>query len=374
MKENVLVFGAGAIGRGLIGDIAAINGFSVTFIEKYPELIQELVTAGTYNVRVTGGTDEIHKISEYNILEFHQKKAVAEAITKCSFIATAVGGANLQSIAGLIAEGIKNRDSLLNVLVCENIPQAETRLAEELIAHDCDKNKFSCIPCSVERMAKSKMGSMDIVTESGQSVYVDSRSWLGPKPKIPELIFCDNIEAYYKRKLYTNNAGHALLAYEGYLSGRSLLYETLEIPQIRRDLSNLLDVASKALIKKYGFTPDDMKGHVFELINGRFPNRELADTVKRVARDPLRKLGPKERLVGLANLLLKYELQVTPVAVVIAAALKYRDQDDKSSKKLSDMINEGGVEWVLKKICGFKQGDPCYQDCLNHFYKVPKYI
>ena len=110
-----------------------------------------------------------------------------------------------------------------------------------------------------------------------------------------------------------------------------------------------------------------MRHHIYELVKWRFSNRKLADTVERVARDPLRKLGHEERLVGLIQLLQKNNLSTQSVSRVIAAAMRYHDRNDKSSGKLGQMIAQQGPSSVLEQICGFKKDDPYYSDCLNFF-------
>jgi len=367
MKDKIVIFGAGAIGRGLLGDIAVTNGFATVFIEAVPNLAKELAKSDGYHVHLAGKVTDEHFIASYKVLSTDNKEAISVEIAECIFIATAVGGANLVAIAGLIASGLGKRQNVLNILVCENWPEADRILADALVSKGCAQKSFACVPCSVERMAKSSKKSLDVVVESEQSLYVNGTIWTGPRPEIDELLFCDNIEAYYKRKLYTNNAGHVLLAYMGYLAGCELLYEALEIPEIRKNLMDLLDVASQALSKSYGIEAADMQRHIDELVRWRFSNHRLADTVKRVARDPLRKLGPQERLVGLANLLKKHDLPTRTVSGVIAAAMQYRDNKDHGSAKLDEIVTQQGPGYLLQKICDFNENDRCYQECLEAY-------
>jgi mannitol-1-phosphate 5-dehydrogenase len=368
MKGKVVIFGAGAIGRGLLADITFNSAYQVVFVEAVSELVDKLIKGKKYCVYLEGKSEAKHIISGYRALRTDNIDNISNEIAECAFATTSVGGANLDAVARLIAAGLAKRKSVLNILLCENWSKADHILTDTLLSRGCDKKSFACVPCSVERMAKSSEKGLDVIVESGQSLYADETRWKGTKPEIGELLFCRNIEAYYKRKLYTNNAGHVLLAYMGYLSGCKLLYKALEIPEIRQNLIDLLNVASLVLIKGYDFTKADMKRHIDELIRWRFSNRKLADTVKRVARDPLRKLGAEERLVGLIRLLEKHSLPTEPVSRVIAAAMHYFDRDDLGSVELSEIIAGRGPEAVLKQICGFRKNNRCYKECL-HFFK-----
>jgi mannitol-1-phosphate 5-dehydrogenase len=367
MKNKVVVFGAGAIGRGLLADIAFNSAFQVVFVDAVGLLVDKLVDCKEYCVHLEGKSEASHIISGYQALKIDNLNDIANEIADSAFVTTSVGGTNLGDIAGLIAIGLAKRKGILNILVCENWPKADHILSDMLVSRGCDKKRFTCVPCSVERMAKSAEKGLDVIVESEQSLYVDETRWVGDKPKIEELLFCKNIEAYYKRKLYTNNAGHVLLAYAGYLSGCELLYEALGIQKIRQDLIDLLNAASQVLIKDYNFTKADMECHIDNLICWRFSNRKLADTTKRVARDPLRKLGTEERLVALVRRLEKYGLATVPVSRVIAAAMRYYDKDDAGSVKLAEMIAAGGAEAVLTQICKFSPQERCYQECLRFF-------
>ena len=367
MNDHIVIFGAGAIGRGLLADMVTKVGCHIVFVEATKNVAEKLQQVNGYKVSLVGRTCEQHFIDNYQVFSTTQEQEIIDAVAESLFMATAVGGVNLEAIAPIIAPGLRKRNHALNILVCENWPEADSILADALVRRGCEKARFTCVPCSVERMAKVADNGLDIVAESGQSLYVDGKSWTGPRPNIDELLFCDNIEAYYKRKLYTNNAGHVLLAYMGYLAGCNLLYQALEKPEIRRNLMELLDVASKALIECYGFDKNDIQQHVDNLVVWRFSNRRLADTIERIARNPLRKLGREERLVGLADLLTRCKLSTEPVARVIGAALNYRDPFDAQSGELENMLSRDGADAVLTNICGFDSNDTCYEQCLRFY-------
>ena len=58
----------------------------------------------------------------------------------------------------------------------------------------------------------------------------------------PELFMpVGDLKAYYYRKLYTNNTGHAVLGYHGYQCGYSTLIQAIGDDAIRRELDNALN-------------------------------------------------------------------------------------------------------------------------------------
>ena len=88
-------------------------------------------------------------------------------------------------------------------------------------------------------------------------------------------------------------------------------------PEIAEAVLGAMEEGRRGLAARYGEevsgTPEDL-----EAILCRFRNAALGDTVDRVGRDALRKLGRGERLVGAARLAAKG--QVPPIHLTRAAA------------------------------------------------------
>jgi len=375
MKDSVVIFGAGAVGRGFIARLLAASGLMTVFVETDVQLTRRLNEVDGYIVHVTGVEKKDCHVSGYKVLTPEQGGEISQALANCLFMATAVGGRNLKTVARIVTSGLagasKSRAKPLNILLCENWPDAEKVLAEALLEAGCDEENFSCIRCSVERMVRRGENGLDLIAEGGQAFYVDRRAWKGEQGGdvcgVEGFTFTDNIEAIYARKLFTSNAGGAALAYFGYLSGCRFLYEAIEIAEIRKNLTGLLNIAKKCLVKSYGLDDAGLERHLDELMNLRFPNRDLADTIQRVARNPLRKLGSKERLAGLVHLLQNHALSTEPVSRVIGAALHYRDPADAESLELGRIIAQQGAGAILKDVCGFERQERCFEECLEFY-------
>jgi mannitol-1-phosphate 5-dehydrogenase len=370
MSGDILVFGAGNIGRGLLGQLAAGDGRAVAFVEAQAQLAARLRRAGAYTVRLVGRGASVRTVDAFRIVEPHETEAANAAVRACAFTATAVGGDHLREVAPLLARAARGRERPLNVLVCENFPHADRVLADALRAEGAAEGGIACVPCSVERMVRPEPGSLDLIGESGQSLFYDETVWLGDAPRLPGLLPCRDLGPYYARKLFTNNAGHAVLAYEGYLAGCERLCDALDRADIRARVESLLASAVEMLVREYGWDRTAMQAHVKDLIEHRFANRALADTVRRVARQPLRKLGPEERLVGLLRRLQKHALPIAPVCRTIAAALCYRAPDDPEAIQLESMLAEDGPEGVLEEVCGLRPDEEAYGACLGDWRRL----
>lgn len=368
-NSDVAIFGAGNIGRGLLAQLVSAAGLRPVLVETDEGLVRRLREAGCYDVVLTGRVRERHRVAGYAVLASGQCDEIAELIAKARFAATAVGGAHVPTVAPALAPGLEKRRTPLNILVCENRPDAEQVLAESLRALGCAGTGFSCVKCAVERIVRGVERELTLLGEGGQTLYVARKAWKpdGAGPNVEGMRSCDDIDAIYARKLYTNNTGHVLLAYLGALAGQEYIHEAMEVAEIRRRLDELLACVSRGLIAHYGMEPGTLREHVDELVGYRYANRDLADAIKRVARDPLRKLGPDERLAGVVHLLARYQLPTAPVSRVIGAALHYRADDDADSMQIEDLIRAHGPGHVLETVCGFGSGEPWYKECLRFY-------
>jgi mannitol-1-phosphate 5-dehydrogenase len=101
----------------------------------------------------------------------------------------------------------------------------------------------------------------------------------------------------------------------------------------------------------------EMGAHIQDLL-ARFANRALADPVDRLARDPLRKLRPDDRLVGAARLAEKHGIEPMGLAWGIAGALTYDNAADAHSVDLQRRIAESGLDSVMAEVCHICDGEP----------------
>jgi len=366
-KESVVILGAGNIGRGLMARLATLTGYVPVMVDADAQFVEKLRSAGSYDVRLTAKSEKTVAVSGYRVLSTAETREIDQAVADAAFAATAVGGAHLDEVGPSLARGIARRNRPLNILICENWPRADTILRETLLKAGCSETQFACVPCSVESMARGTSALLTVLSEADEPVYADETAWRGPIPPIEGLQFTTSLEAYYARKLYTNNAGHAVLAYLGWLAECDFIHEALGVATIRDTLDELLGVAAKALVAEYALSKAEMRAHIGRLVTVRYANRRLADPIVRVARDPLRKLGPNERLMGLIRLLEKHDLPTETVSRVIGAALHYREPDDAESMTMQEIIDRSGGGGVLETICGMDVQEPVYAECLGYY-------
>lgn len=374
-RATAVTFGAGNIGRGFLGQLFTESGYEVIFVEIDRRVVERLNQQRSYVLRIVDNElSQDLTITHVRAVDGRDEQAVSEEIQAAGLMATAVGVRALPQAARLIALGIARRvqagvETPLNIIICENLKDASGALRAMIGEHLAEEHrpyleeKVGLVEAVIARMVPilpDEVRQRDptfVAVEPYKVLPVDKRGFKGRVPEIVGLEPRENFAAYVDRKLYLHNAGHAVLGYLGYRRGLAYGYEALDDPYVRPLLDRALDEASRALIAEHGFDPLSLRAHVADLL-ARFGNRPLGDTIFRLARDPLRKLGPTDRLVGGARLALKHGIEPDALSWGIAAGLAFNDPGDPQAVQLQAMLRDVGLDAVLGRVCGLDAADP----------------
>ena len=396
MTETAVMFGAGNVGRGFLGQLFSESGYEVVFVDIDEPLIAALNARRAYTIRLVED-DRAEEVAVGPVRALHAREtdAVAQALAQARIAATAVGVRALPHVAPLVAAGISQRfaggvQAPLNVIVCENLKNAAAsfrRMVSEQLpaAHRAYAETYvGFVDTVIARMAPPptpQMRARDpslIVVEPYKKLPVDRRGFIGPVPDIVGLEPADTFAVYTARKLYIHNCGHAMLGYLGHLRGHTFGYEALEDPAIRPLFEQALAESKRGIVAAYadgtsvGATPVDgtsedvpsvgvsvvwLEAHIADVVR-RMANRALGDTIFRLARDPLRKLGPEDRLVGAARLAERAGETPEALSWGIAAGYCFDDANDPLAMELQARIAAEGLEAVLGDVSDIQADEP----------------
>jgi mannitol-1-phosphate 5-dehydrogenase len=308
-------------------------------------------------------------IDHFRALSTGQEIAVTEAIVGAHIVATAVGVVNLEAISPLLAAGIHRRFERnagpLDICLCENMLGAAGMLSKHVMGRLDDsarawaEKNIGFVGTSVARIvggAGARLTGDDpllVIADAHRDIPYD-----GPASRAGELGIAGfhpvgNFKAEVERKIFTHNLAHAALAYLGYLRGHTYIHETFEDEFVRSVFDGALDETTEALLRRY---PADLdRSEHMEIrkdVRVRFGNPLLKDPITRVAKDPIRKLGPDDRIVGAAELCLSQGITPDHIAAACAAALCYDCPEDPCAVRLQSMIEKTGVAEVLRQVSG----------------------
>lgn len=364
-------FGAGNIGRGFIGSLLYQSKYHTTFVDVNEDVIQALNEQQAYQVTLASENNQtvmVKDVSGINSVE--EPETVVEAIAKADIVTTAVGPSILPAISELIAKGLQKRletnSKPLNVIACENMVGGSSQLKEKVMEHVTEDEAaaftslFGFPDAAVDRIVPNQ-ANQDLLEVSVEPYYewiVEETAIKGNKPAINGITYVSDLRPYIERKLFTVNTGHAAAAYVGNYLGYKTIHEAMNDVDVQGIIKGALSESGKALVQTYHFDREEHQVYIDKIVQ-RFKNPHISDDVTRVGRGPLRKLGPKDRLIRPATMY----TEVTgrdPVylAEVIAAALEYRQEDDEEAVQLQQMIADKGYEQTLQQVCGLGADHP----------------
>ena len=368
MPGKIVVFGAGATGRGHVGLLAWQAGFEMVFVDKKPELVDALRRAGRYTVRLYGEKTQEISVSGFRVYHSQERQAIADEIRDAALVLTAVFDQNLADVAETIALGFSacarsGRQTPLNCIACENMMDSSTvlgghvrKLSAGADLACCDK--YAGFPdCMISRVVpRPESDPLLIVAEDYNEWTTRVEAFRGSKPAaLTALELVDNQTARLERKLFIHNGGHASCGYFGFHHGHKYIHEAVADPEVARCVLGALDELGAVVQRKWSFSPESIDAYKQDLCRrGAVP--EMRDEILRVVRDPIRKLSPRERLVAPANLAVEYGLPFHWIAKAIVAALRYQHPQDRQSIALARQLAEQGHSQVLKEVCGIAPG------------------
>jgi mannitol-1-phosphate 5-dehydrogenase len=370
-------FGAGNIGRGFIGSLLYNSGYKVCFVDVNAEIVDLLNEKNEYRVVLADEHGEelfVKNVSAVNSLT--NTEEVINRIAEADLVTTAVGPNVLPIISDVIAKGLMKRvqqsEKELNIIACENMIGGSTLLKEKIYEkiNDADKDlfnrRFGFPDAAVDRIVpnQSNEDKLMVAVEPFYEWVVDQTKIVGEIPPIQGITFVDDLTPYIERKLFTVNTGHAIAAYLGYYLGFDTIKEAMDHDNVNTTVREALKESGSLLIKKYDFDHEAHMNYVEKIIN-RFLNPYISDEVTRVARFPIRKLGPNDRLISPA---MQYcELlnnQPIHLAKGIAAALLYDFDKDEEAQQVQETIKQSGYEQAIYQYCQLEKDHPLVEQIL----------
>ncbi|WP_261301998.1 mannitol-1-phosphate 5-dehydrogenase [Paenibacillus andongensis] len=353
-------FGAGNIGRGFIGLILSQAGYEVIFSDVNDSLVELLQERKSYTVRLANEDQDTFTVSNVSAINGKNLEDVARAVAEADLVTTAVGVNILKHIAAGIAKGIEMRiergAAPLHIIACENAIGGSTQLKEHVYAHlneDLREKVSACIAfpdAAVDRIVPIQHNEdpLQVTVEPFYEWVVDESQMMEGFDAIQGIHYVKHLEPYIERKLFTVNTGHCSAAYLGYLHGFTTIQDAMANSQVASLVRHVMHETGALLIKKHGFDLAQHEQYIDKILN-RFIDPHLIDEVTRVGRSPIRKLSSNDRLVRPA--LQAYELGMKPtyLAMAMAAAFLFKDQEDPEAAEIQADLRKLGVDQTITK-------------------------
>lgn len=390
---RVLIVGAGKIGCGYLTPLFTEAGHPVLLGCRTRQTADRVHQAGGWRVRFVGpGASESDVRGVTPVVG--GSPAFTAAVASSDLIVTGVGVGNVESLADTLLPGLAARGGRpVDVWLVENADCAlrlSGALERAAAAHGCSLPPLGvagAVATGVIGRGSWDTGvSPEFVGDTYGTLAVDARPLTSPVPDIGGVCATDHYPDRLYEKLYGFSAGHALTAYLGWLRGHRNVAEAVADPFVRPLVAGALLEARQVTLQAFpnllasaSVDPDrDVHAPVAQIL-ARFGNVELADPVIRVARDPLRKLGANDRLLGTVGLLRDQTADSPPAlahfALGVAAALLYGFGDDVllakdgQAHRLRTWLRQRGVSSILSSVCGLDPEDPFAEAVSERYHR-----
>lgn len=379
-------FGAGKIGRGFIADLLHNTGYEITFVDVNEKLNAEMNQYHNYYLYVIQEDyrrKEIDKVSALSPIT--QPEEVSKAIVDADLVTTAVIADNFPKIANNLAAGLKARldagKERVNVIPCENAFYCGVMLKNELLKTGLlteeELEKIAGIPSTaVDRMvfAAERDGRDGIDVGNTYELVIEKNQLVDPDAQpIKGAEYTGNLDKYLERKLCVVNGGHTMSAYIARLMGYDIIQDYFKVPENTKLTRDIMLQAGAFIEKKHGFAHEEMADYIDATI-GRWSTPGVKDTIERIAKAPIRKLDPEDRMVKSAIECEKYGLANDLILKGIAAAFLYDVEGDEQAAEIKAYVEENGIEKAVTHYTGIESGSHIYEEILNAYneYKAKK--
>jgi mannitol-1-phosphate/altronate dehydrogenase len=362
--QRLVVIGFGPIGAGLFVYEAFRTGAyaAPVVVDVQAPLVDALRrNDGRFalNVAEAGGvrTHEIGPVVALDPSSGEDRERIVAAISGADIAATCLPGTafyergDQASPARLLAEGLarRRREAPLVLYAAENAVNAAGALAAavdaagplpgpaRLDARDTVIGKMSGLQTDPAVIAGLGLAPLTpgypsaMLVEAFDAIRVSSPTSSGATaapgaPGFPTFRAVDDLEPFEFAKLYGHNATHALGAFLGVHLRLDVFADLARVDGAMRLLADAFERESgAALVRRFAgvdplFTDDGYHAYAEDLL-ARMTNPYLHDGIERAARDPRRKLGWDDRLVGTMRVCLAGGVEAPRYALGTAAGL-----------------------------------------------------
>jgi mannitol-1-phosphate 5-dehydrogenase len=198
---------------------------------------------------------------------------------------------------------------------------------------------------------------------------VDADALIEPVPRVAGLVPTPHFENAVQRKVYTYNAINATIAYLGHHRGHTYLAQAATDPVILDHALRVMREVNEAMCRAFGYAPADQLRYSNAALE-KFQNPLIVDPIERQVRDPIRKLGRHDRLVGPAVLAQSMDVAPEELALSIAAALQYRNPADPSATRLAKLVDDLGPAAALGTVADLEPTDHLVELVVSRYGEV----
>jgi mannitol-1-phosphate 5-dehydrogenase len=371
-SKEILVIGAGKIGRGFIAHLFHRGGYKVWFLDASREVVDRLNREKQYRVDLAGETrDRTEYIPVAGAFALEDGEKVREIVASVPLLASSVGAAHVARVAGYVKEHLlaADRQAPLNWLICENANHPARTIQEVLLQGappafaDFVRTRLGLVETQVLRTGMAARAEvlarepLALRMQDWWTLPLDADAFVGAVPAVDGLSPRPGFANELTRKLYTFNGTNGPIAYVGWANGYTVLHESaLAYPDYFKAIQ---EESAFGLVHEFGLDEREQRAFMAMAMK-KYTDPALRDQIERNAQDSKRKLGRHERLVGPALLCLRHGRMPRAYAKAIAAAYAYNGSADPGTQEVQAAVRRLGIREAVKVYSDLDESSPLY--------------
>lgn len=367
--KNAVIFGAGKIARGFVAQLLHLSAYALTFVDIDQDLIASLRHEKSYIVHILGDERLNSCIDHYRVINLLDRIGIANVLAEADLVFTAVGGKNLESVGSVIAKAWDNIDQYpehLNFITCENWKSAGEVLYKAIEENVENKETWRlhgavsegvvmriATQPSAEQLEQEPLG---VWVQNFWELPINQDTFKG-ELDVQGMKLIPHFGRFLEQKLYTNNTSNAFIAYYGYQLGYRIVAEAANAEIMQPMLDALYDEINAIMMATLDADEQAQK-ELSQKAREKYSDWKIVDQLTRHGHDPLRKLGPEDRLIAPARMALRHGIEPWMIVKAIAVALYFDDPNDEGAVQLQVMRKTKGIAFVLKEVCKLSETEP----------------
>lgn len=348
--SKAVVIGAGKTGRGFVGRLLKEANNDIIFIDKNEALVDRLNTEGHFSVAFFGNSRPAVTVDHYKAYTWDNAD-----LEDATLIFVSVCAQNLADVGARLSQLLED-DKKYHIITCENASKPSATLKNAITGKQVAVSEATVFCTTIES------DGYNMNSENYPYLQYNAELLEGYIPPVSSVKPIANFADFLTRKLYTYNAASCVIAYVGAVLGYTDYGEAANNPLVLALLDKNYEATNAAMCMRFGYDVQD-QAEFAALSKAKFCDRTIVDTVVRNAREPHRKLGENERIIGAARLLRDCGQDSSVLELTAAAALLYEDTNDSA---WTAWQKESGCTGILKTVCGLEETDEMYRNIVTY--------
>jgi len=370
MRESVVIIGAGRSGRGMLGELYYKDKARITFADKDAGLTAGLRKQGYYTVKMSNmssGESRETRVEGFQVLNtMTEHEAYIRSMCQADFISTALMPDAFDQVIGDLAEMIRMRmaagnEKMLFITLGANYVglyeyydsglRARLNPEERAYFDRCIRlvmsivNRKNLLPPEQERTEDAYR----VIGDDKPVLRVEDSEELRVCPNMPSFFRLEkNLSAAMVVKIWTGNLVQCSMAFVALAHGLTRSCEAAYHPVASRYAYYAAAEGYNGVAREYGL-PSRTAEQAREPV-AVFRTRNVDDSLFRIVREPIRKLGRNDRLIGPALCAAKQGILPYYICRSCAYAYLYQNEEDPQSVALQRLLGQKGIYAAVREV------------------------